>query len=638
MFVEGILVSLPSDVMDQAEAQTTGQEIKKRLEVESKRGWNARIAGGIKYADLFQTIYASRDYRKVFAQSSGLRPRGEVALKVLLEADKHALDPSPYHVSMIQTLATRLAELDDKSTPPDLTLTGNEAEALIQWLKNRNLSPSKPETYDQLVKAIVAAQGSPVPRVTERVRAYQAKFAKTAVDSAELELRTADGILRYARDMKHFNLNRQDWRDLKEAGGSKALIYSRLQETFDDLARATTSEQIASVLKRLEPPHPQYERLVAALARYRAIAADGGWKSVSQTTVEIGARSPRIGDLRRRLAVEGYLETPASSASANEINTADAALVDAFHAFQATHQFNADAGGNAAVWRSLNVSVSRRIEQIVTTLERWRESRYANEPDYVFVNIPDFHAEIYEKHTLAMRFRVVVGNTVRQCDAKTKKWVMPNATPIQMAEMDHLIINPFWNVPERIVEEELEPKFKSDPTWLEKNNYEIVTVKGGNTWIRQKPGDDNALGRVKFIFPNRHNTYMHDTPKKKYFDYPVRAFSHGCVRVHEPIEFAEYLLNKDGLATKEEVEALLAEGTQKKFTLKTKLPVFFEYYVVRVDDQGRTHFLADVYKLDQLRGMPDDPDANSCAKKLSHSQDSDGDTTAPSDVSGDLGP
>jgi murein L,D-transpeptidase YcbB/YkuD len=261
----------------------------------------------------------------------------------------------------------------------------------------------------------------------------------------------------------------------------------------------------------------------------------------------------------------------------------------------------------------------------------------------VFVNIPDFHAEVYSKGVRDLRFRVVVGNTSKTCDPKTQKWVMPNATPIQMAQMDHLIINPFWSVPERIVEEEFNPKIKKDPDWLVKNNYEIVTVKGGNTWIRQKPGDTNALGRVKFIFPNRHNTYMHDTPSKKYFDYPVRAFSHGCVRVQDPMNFAHYLLNKEGLATPAEVDELLETMTQRKFTIKAPLPVFFEYYVVRVNDAGHTEFLADIYKLDLLRANEGNPDANSCVKRSPTplkglDAEDDGDASTPSDVSGDLGP
>ncbi len=636
VYVEGLVNSLTEDLMDQAEAEATGQEIKVLLDASAQRTWRARLSGGIKYADLFQKIYAERAFRKAFGHSHGMKPRGEAVLQVLLKAQDHALDPAPYHIKRIQELSTRLASQVAKS-PPDLALTGAEAEAIINWMDTHSLKPGDEKTYGILIRSIVGSKDrpSPAPRLTALLAEYRDDFAKSAKDAAELEIRVADGALRYARDMKHFNIARLTWKDLSDAGGSKVFIYERLERTFVALSQSKDAEQ---VLRDLEPKHAQYELLIGALARYRKVATEGGWAKVSSVNLELGAKGSRVGALRQRLQLEGYLEPEAE----NE-NTVDKALLEAFEAFQVAHQFRTTDKPGAAVWRSLNVPVERRIEQIETTIQRWRESRYEGEPDFVFVNIPDFHAEVYSKGVRDLRFRVVVGNTSKTCDPKTQKWVMPNATPIQMAQMDHLIINPFWSVPERIVEEEFNPKIKKDPDWLVKNDYEIVTAKGGNTWIRQKPGDTNALGRVKFIFPNRHNTYMHDTPNKKYFEYPVRAFSHGCVRVKDPMNFAHYLLNKEGLATPAEVDELLETMTQRKFTIKSPLPVFFEYYVVRVNDEGHTEFLADIYKLDQLRANEGNPDANSCVKRSvtplkGVDAEEDGDTSTPSDVSGDLGP
>lgn len=633
VYVEGLIQGFAEDLMDQAEAQATGQEIKILLDAEAQRSWRTRLSGGIKYADLFQEIYGERGFRKAFAHSSGLKPRGEAILGILLSSERHALDPLPYHVERIQELSTQLAAQSAKA-PPDLLLNGAEAEAIIKWIDGESLPPNDEKTYNRLIKTIVGIENvpSPAPRLTALLTEYRDDFSKSAKNSAELEIRVADGALRYARDMKHFNVARLSWKDLSDAGGSKNVIYQRLNATFQLLA---ASKDAVQVLKDLEPKHPQYALLIDSLARYKKIAAEGGWSKVSSVNLTLGAKGPRVEQLRKRLEIEGYLE-----ASSEGENTVDDTLIKALEAFEVAHQFRPSDKPAAAVWRSLNVPVERRIEQIVVTIQRWRESRYEGEPDFVFVNIPDFHAEVFSKGVRDLRFRVVVGNTIKTCNPKTQKWVMPNATPIQMAQMDHLIINPFWSVPERIVEEELRPKFKNDPDWLAKNNYEVVTVKGGNTWIRQKPGDSNALGRVKFIFPNRHNTYMHDTPNKKYFDYPVRAFSHGCVRVKDPMDFAHYLLNKEGLATPEEVDVLLKDMTQRRFNLKTPLPVFFEYYVVRVNDEGHTEFLADIYKLDQLRA---DPEANNCVHRVrapikSEDTDEDGDTSEPSDVSGDLGP
>jgi murein L,D-transpeptidase YcbB/YkuD len=633
VYVEGLIQGLAEDLMDQAEAQATGQEIKILLDVEAQRSWRARLGGGIKYADLFQEIYDERDYRKAFAHSSGLRPRGEAILGTLLSSERHALDPAPYHVERIHELSTLLAAQSAK-TPPDLLINGAEAEAIVKWIDGESLTPNDEKTYKRLIKTIVGVENvpSPAPRLTALLAAYKGDFSKSARNSAELEIRVADGALRYARDMKHFNVARLSWKDLSDAGGSKNVIYERLHSTFKQLS---ASPDAAQVLNELAPKHPQYALLIDALARYQKIDAAGGWGNVSAVSLALGVKGPRVAQLRKRLEIEGYLE-----ATSEDKNTVDDLLITALEAFEVAHQFRPSDKPPAAVWRSLNVPVGRRIEQIVVTVQRWRESRYEGEPDFVFVNIPDFHAEVFSKGVRDLRFRVVVGNTIKTCNAKTQKWVMPNATPVQMAQMDHLIINPFWSVPERIVEEELRPKFKNDPDWLANNNYEVVTVKGGNTWIRQKPGDSNALGRVKFIFPNRHNTYMHDTPNKKYFEYPVRAFSHGCVRVKDPMNFAHYLLNKEDLATPADVDVLLKDMTQRKFNLKTLLPVFFEYYVVRVNDEGHTEFLSDIYKLDQLRA---DPASNACVHRVrapieSEDTDEDGDTSEPTDVSGDLGP
>lgn len=629
VFVESTLATLPQELVEHAEAASTGQEMRDLLSFHAKKPWGARLNGGIKYADLLEELYKERGQRKVFANAAGLRPRGEAVLKTLLEADRHALDPSTYHTARIQLLAQRLTESSQSREPLKFDILGDEAETLVRWLHDHpELSPEKAQA--ELIQAIVAPSGpSPLPRVTTLLNEHREALTRTAKDAAELEVLVADGALRYARDMKHFNLKRMSWKDLKDAGGSKVVIYGRLRATFEQMAKA---EDVTPILQALQPPHAQYPALVDALARYRAIAAEGGWPTVSSFSVEPGVKGPRVLALRQRLASEGYLDTQSEPS-----DVVDQELIEAFEAFAFTHQFRTPVT-DAGVWRSLNVPVARRIQQIETTIGRWRETHYEGEPDYVFVNIPDFHAEVYQNGVREMRFRVVVGNTERKCDPSTKKWVMPNATPIQVAEMDHLILNPFWNVPERIVDEELRPKFEKDPTWLEKNNYEFVEVKGGNSWYRQKPGPDNALGLVKFIFPNRHNTYMHDTPNKKYFNYSVRAFSHGCVRVHNPLDFAQYLLEKDGLATAEEMQAILDSGVQKKFDLKTKLPVFFEYYVVRVDEQGRAHFLADVYRLDQKRESDVDPDADSCTHRPPRASSDDGESAAPSDVVDDLGP
>jgi len=227
-------------------------------------------------------------------------------------------------------------------------------------------------------------------------------------------------------------------------------------------------------LKDLEPKHAQYALLIASLARYRNIAAEGGWEKVSSVNLTLGTKGGRVGALRKRLELEDYLEPTLE----NE-NTVDAELLSAFEAFEVAHQFRPSDKPGAAVWRSLNVPVERRLEQIEMTVQRWRESRYEGEPDFVFVNIPDFHAEVYSKGVRDLRFRVVVGNTVKTCDPKTKKWVMPNATPVQMAQMDHLIINPFGVFPNALWKRSCDPSLKMTPTGWPRTTTKLSPQRAG---------------------------------------------------------------------------------------------------------------------------------------------------------------
>jgi hypothetical protein len=143
------------------------------------------------------------------------------------------------------------------------------------------------------------------------------------------------------------------------------------------------------------------------------------------------------------------------------------------------------------------------------------------------------------------------------------------------------------------------------------NGYEVV-VTDGNSRIRQLPGPDNALGQVKFIFPNIHNIYMHDTPHQRFFSLDIRSYSHGCIRVHEPLILAEHILSEDGRSEDYDIETILELAEERTITLRENIPIHIEYYVVRVDEQERTHFLSDIYRYDRQRLMGDDYEPEEC--------------------------
>ncbi len=212
-----------------------------------------------------------------------------------------------------------------------------------------------------------------------------------------------------------------------------------------------------------------------------------------------------------------------------------------------------------------------------------------------------------------------------------------------------MMLNPWWNVPPRIFDEEIEPHL-DDADWIAEHDYEIYE-DDGRLMARQRPGEQNALGRVKFIFPNPHNTFLHDTPSKKYFDYPVRAFSHGCVRVQDPLELARYFMTEYDHGGAERLDRIMELESTIKIEFEREIPVFFEYYAVRVDDDGLVHFLADPYRI-YRRNLAEDPtefttctpsEASSEADSVEGELEADADVPdepdeAPADLEDDVGP
>lgn len=546
-----------------------------RLATEAKRSWNARIAGGLKYADLLLQIYEESGWALAFASAGGLTPSGEAIVARLQRADVDALDNSAYHLEIIAEHGAILGDFE-RVEPPTLALTGAEAETLVRWLDAERDPDAR--ALHELVDRVLGLDGQPAlsPRLAEVAAQYRAALEPQARSMVEAELRVADAALRFARDMRHFNYKRLSWRELEDAGGGKAVVYSRLQETLLELFDAADPDETTEVLDALRPGLVQYDRLLDALQRYRAMTP---WAPLA--AIDLQSATGRA-QLTARLDAEGY-----------DTSNLEAAL----NKYRETHQFMPDSQ-DPGVLRSLNVDLARRTRQIELTLQRYRETFYRDELDYVFVNIPDFHAEVYRNGELRKRFRVVVGNTERVCDVESNTWRYVNATPVQWAPLDHLMLNPWWNVPPRLFREEIEPRL-NDTAWLASKGYEVYE-RNGRKAARQRPGAQNALGKVKFIFPNEHDTYMHDTPSKQYFSRPTRAFSHGCVRVEDPLDLAEYFMTEYDLGGAERMSNILELGRTIKIEIPGEIPVIFEYYTVRVDDAGDTWFLADPYRLDEV--------------------------------------
>jgi murein L,D-transpeptidase YcbB/YkuD len=342
-----------------------------------------------------------------------------------------------------------------------------------------------------------------------------------------------------------------------------------------------------------------YRKLQAALADYRQIAANGGWSSIPEgPTLKPGGSDRRVPVLARRLIITGDL---APRVGVAKLTIYDEALQQGVRRFQKRHALETDAVIGPATLRALNVPVEKRVEQLEINIERARWVLDDIEDDFVLVNIAGFQAYVLRDRKVTWETKVQVGSAFHQ-------------SPVFRDEIKFVVINPTWTVPFSIATKEILPKIKRDPNYFAKRdfdlkdnngkfidpasvNWEKITSRNFPFWMVQRPGPNNALGRVKVMFPNEHAVYLHDTPSKALFNKAERAFSHGCIRVENPFDFAEQLLGGDGW-NQEKFQQVLDEGETKTVLLSKPMPVLLLYWTTMVDPDGVVYFYNDVYERD----------------------------------------
>jgi len=354
------------------------------------------------------------------------------------------------------------------------------------------------------------------------------------------------------------------------------------------LGRFLRDRRFDITMTQMRPEYPEYKDLQKQLTRYRQIIAKGGWDSVpAGKSLKPGDSGPveRLTALRDRLRVEGYdVGDALDSTSSNGTTKAvyNQALAAAVAQFQREHGIAADSALGKATVQALNAPPSFRLGQIAANMERYRWMPRSLGDRYVFVNVPSFRLDAYEDGKPVMNMKVIVGAEYENRN-----------TPVFSDSMQYVVFRPYWNATDSIAAKELWPKVEADPTFLDRNEYEIVT-EGGKERIRQKPGDKNALGLVKFMFPNSFEIYMHDTPEDQLFAKDVRAFSHGCIRLEKPAEMAQWVLGW----TPEQVRNAMENGPDDRHvTLKQKVPVYIVYFTTFIRD-GRLYFGNDLYGRD----------------------------------------
>jgi murein L,D-transpeptidase YcbB/YkuD len=267
--------------------------------------------------------------------------------------------------------------------------------------------------------------------------------------------------------------------------------------------------------------------------------------------------------------------------------TYSGALVEGVKHFQARHGLDSDGVLGSATLRALNVPLSQRARQIELTLERWRWLPHSFARPPIIVNIPEFELRaLDESGRAALRMKVVVGKAYG------------HQTPVFSAEMTYLIFRPYWDVPESIARKELLPKAAADPEYFVKNHYETVPTASGGSRVRQAPGPDNALGGVKFLFPNEYNVYLHGTPAVELFSKSRRDFSHGCIRVEKPEELATWVLRNKPEWTRERIREAMNSAQSLRVNLDTPIPVLIVYGTTVVAGDGDIRFFDDIYGFD----------------------------------------
>lgn len=371
-------------------------------------------------------------------------------------------------------------------------------------------------------------------------------------------------------------------------------------------------------LSSLVPVHPAYGVMKASLAELRAKVAKDEEEPISAgERVKLGGRDARIPVIRARMVKLGFLteeaarawrkirpEAPEEGAEPLKLDaqtlekTLDRELSKALKAFQASQKIKQTGRLDKATVEALNTRAEKRnIQKLVMNMERLRWFPRDPGKRHIFVNQAAFELRIMDGGQISWSTKVIVGKPETQ-------------TAVFSDEMETVVMNPYWGVPKSIIKYEMMPYLVNDPTYLDRKGFEVVNARGEvvssssvDWWayedkipydVRQPPGADNALGHIKFLFPNAHDIYMHDTPTRDLFKERVRAFSHGCVRVENPRELAEHVLGWE----REEIDDLIASGRNQEFPLEARVPVHLNYFTAWPDTTGKIAFYNDIYNRD----------------------------------------
>lgn len=534
-----LLIVLASLTAGSALAQTPSEDIRKSLEKAVKSGAVKKaVCPGATYCNpgLVAYFYQKRKFEPAWTREGIPLPAADTLARAIRSADAEGLQPKDYHLERIDAALGELRQILARNERPD------------------------------------------------------------AARVVALEFLLTDAYLVYAAHLLNGRVNPETLH------ADEWTIYPTRFNLARYLQTALEGDGFEESLRRLLPAQPGYGRLRTALVVYRAIAERGGWPAVpGDGRLEKGMKSERVVALRARLKVTGDMPAEADGNS----DLFDDAVEEAVKRFQLRHGLYDDGIVGARTLKALNVPAASRVRQIELNLERWRWLPQNLGNPYILVNIAGYGLEVVENEAPVLTMRIVVGTAFQK-------------TPVFSGKMTYIEMNPYWNVPHSIATEETLEKIQKDPNFFARENMKVfragpsgeVVDPASVDWaalsasnfpyrLRQEPGPRNPLGRIKFMFPNKHSVYLHDTSDPHLFRRERRGFSHGCIRIEKPMELAEFVMRGSKEWPKERIAAVLKTRETTVASLPKPIPVHILYFTAWGNGDGTVHFLEDIYRRDE---------------------------------------